>query len=523
MTRLTVQDVQAALGQLGSHGPAGRTAQVRETHISWVFLTDDRAFKLKKPLVLPFLDYSTPERRRDMCREEVALNRRLAPDLYLRVVALADHDGRLALAGEDDPRAVDYMVEMRRYDERHTMTSRLERGELTSGEVGEVARLLARFHAQARGVEPKGVPALAIERRLTQDFHELLAVVEQRAEIERVMALERFMHAFISSRAEQLDRRARSGLVREVHGDLRAEHVLLGPPIAITDCIEFDPALRELDVADDLAFMVMDLTAQGADALARELVRTYREAGGDCGDEQLVAFYAVHRALVRAKVAMLRATQLPPASTERGHKSAVARDLLGLADRFAWRARMPRVIAVCGLPAVGKSYLARALAGVSGLSHLSSDLTRKRLAGVRATKPAPASAYQSEFNRLTYAELGRRAAAETMSRGGAIVDATCRRRADRDAFLASLEEAAPVLFVECRAPVSVIRQRARKRARSRSREGDVSDASPAVVERELSSWEPLDEIAPADHLTLRSDRPVETQLADVTAWLDRRV
>ena len=514
------RDLCAALARPDFYPDRPARVEVRETHISWVFLAGDRAYKLKKPLMLPFLDFRTPERRHEMCREEVRLNRRLAPELYLDVRALAATADGLELANENDPRAVDYVVEMRRYEEGSTLAAKLKRGELKRSEVVALGGVLARFHARARRVAVSGTPMLTVDRRMTENFHELLGVVEQRAEVERILALERFAHAFVTAHAQMLDARARRGLVREGHGDLRAEHVLLGETVQVVDCVEFDRSLRELDVADDLAFMVMDLVGRGGDRFAQALVHAYRDAGGDPGEDRLIAFYAVYRALVRAKVALLRAAQHPASSTERAHESAVARELLALAERFAWQARLPLVIVVCGLPAAGKSHLARALAKTSRLAHLSSDVTRKRLVGIRPQQRAGDAAYSAEFNRLTYRELGRRAAREASGRGGALVDATFRHRADRDSFADAFTDAAPLLFVECRAPARVLAQRAAQRD---LRPGRVSDASLSVVLRESSTWEPLDELAPEAHVTLRTDRPVEAQLEDLRALLDSRI
>jgi uncharacterized protein len=321
---------------------------------------------------------------------------------------------------------------MRRYDERRTLAAKLERGELKRREVVASARVLARFHAHALRVATSVVPALAVERRMTENFHELLAIAEQRAEIEWVLALERFAHAFVVAHTHMLDARARGGLVREVHGDLRAEHVLLEETVQVVDCIEFDRGLREIDTADDLAFLVMDLVASGAERFARMLVRAYRHAGGDPGEDRLIAFYAAYRALVRAKVALLRAAQHPASSSEHGRESAATRNLLALAERFAWQARLPLVVVICGVPAAGKSHLAQALAEVSRLPHLSSDVTRKRLAGIGSQKRAGDRIYSTDFNRMTYAELGRRAAGTAAACGGALVDATipppCRPR-----------------------------------------------------------------------------------------------
>ena len=519
-TLLSSDQVREALARSDTYPHRPASVEVKETHISWVFLAGERAFKLKKPIVLDFLDYGTPERRRAMCLEEVRLNRRLAIDIYLGVRGVALTGDGVALIDHDDPRAVDYVVEMRRYDETHTLAARLERGELQRGEVVEIGAMLARFHSDARQVAPDRSPVLAAERRFERNLHELLGDVEQRGEIERVLGLERFAHAFVTAHAQTFAARARRGQIREGHGDLRAEHVLLGDRIQIVDCVEFGPELRELDVADDLAFLVFDLAARGGERFSQALVDAYRKAGGDPGPDSLIAFYAAYRALVRAKVALVRAAQEPAGSSERGQQSARARELIALAERFAWRARTPLVIAVCGVPASGKSHLARALAKLAGLPHLSSDVIRKRLAGIRPTERAPEDTYSPEWNERTYAELGRRASDALGATGGAIVDATFRHRANRRAFMVALGTHRPLLFVECQAPGPVLAQRATHRAHQPDR---ASDAGLAVVLRERNRWEPLDELPASAHLTVRTDRPVEQITADVLALLDRRL
>ncbi|HEX6388952.1 MAG TPA: AAA family ATPase, partial [Solirubrobacteraceae bacterium] len=495
---MSADEVRVALAR------GGQAVEIRETHISWVFLAGDRAYKLKKPIVLPFLDYGTPRLRHELCREEVRLNRRLAPDIYLGVRSIVSEDGGVALAGEEDPRALDYVVEMRRYDEQDTLAARLARGQLQRDQITDTGAVLAAFHSTARQVPVDAHPVLTVERRLAANSHELLALLDQRGEVARVLALERFAHAFVTANAAMLDTRARGGLVREGHGDLRAEHVLLeGDRVSAVDCVEFDRALRQLDVADDLAFLVCDLAAIGGERFIPALLDAYRESGGEPGSDALVSFYATYRALVRAKVALVRAAQHRVGSAARGHESATARNLLLLAERFAWRARLPLAIVVCGVPASGKSVLATALANASGLAHLSSDVTRKRLIGVGATERAPTDAYTTAANAMTYAELGRRAANEVHRTGGVIVDATFRHRVDRDAFRDAFAAAAPLVFVECLAPAAELERRARRREVDSSR---VSDATTAVVIRERTSFETLDEVAAADHIALRSDR-----------------
>jgi aminoglycoside phosphotransferase family enzyme/predicted kinase len=512
--------VRAAVARISADAAGEPGVDVLETHISYVFLTPSRAYKLKKPLILPFLDYGTPQRRRALCSEEIRLNQRLAGDLYIGVLALIQRPDGLELADEDQPDAIDYVVEMRRYDERQTLAATLERGELTDGEIRELARELAGFHARCPpGDDSLRHDAQGVGREVRRNVDELLGMAGSRAQRQRIRALDRTMSALVGAREAMFDARCADGRTRECHGDLRAEHVVLGSPVRVVDCVEFDLGLRTLDVADDLAFLVMDLTRLGGERYARELITAYRQAGGDCGDDKLLAFFAVHRALVRAKVMLVRAGQQPPESPAREQARTEAQNLLALAERFAWRTRMPLAIVICGVPASGKSHLADALAAVSELGWLRSDRVRKDLAGIGPGQRGSPEHYGERFNRATYAELGRLAANQIASRSATIVDATFRHRADRDAFRASFAGAAPLLFVQCVCPVSVLAHRAAARQRDRA---GISDASPEVVMSERDRFEPLDEVPAADHLVLRSDLDPDAMLAQLSATLDLR-
>jgi aminoglycoside phosphotransferase family enzyme len=196
-----------------SHRPAA--VEQRATHLTCVFLAGELAYKLKKPHVLDFVDYGTPERRRQMCLEEVRLNRRLAPDVHLGVRGVAPAAAGVDLTADDDPRAIDFVVEMRRHDEAQTLAARLERGELDRRDMIEVGRALARFHAGAPRVAPAGVPVLMAERRFERNLQELLGDIERRSEIERVHCLERFAHAFLTIHARTFAVRANRGKARE--------------------------------------------------------------------------------------------------------------------------------------------------------------------------------------------------------------------------------------------------------------------------------------------------------------------
>ncbi|MEA2228723.1 MAG: uncharacterized protein QOF04_2353, partial [Solirubrobacteraceae bacterium] len=272
------------------------------------------------------------------------------------------------------------------------------------------------------------------------------------------------------------------------------------------------------DVAVDLAFLVMDLEALGAPRLARRLIDGYRSAGGDPGDDALLAAFACFRALVRAKVAAVRAGQ-SGAGAARGTGEVLT--LMALAERLAWRTRGPLVLVCCGPAASGKSTLAERLAAQSGVPHLSSDLVRKRLAGVPPTVRAPESAYAPAHTAATYRRLGELSADALAEHGGAIVDATFHDAASRRTFRRALgRRDAPLLFVECRAPESVLEARAVARGH---RPGHVSDATVAVVRRQVAGWAPLDEVPRGHHLVVRTDRPAETVADTVLAWLDARL
>jgi aminoglycoside phosphotransferase family enzyme/predicted kinase len=499
--------------------PGAPAVEVRETHISWVFLAGPRAYKLKKPVVLAFLDYGSVERRRAMCEREVELNQRLAAGVYLGVRGIVDRAGRLQLA-PPGPDAIEHIVEMRRFDEANTLAAMVRGGRATTEIVAAVGRRLAAFHAEARPCRVGEDVLVAVERVADGNFEGLLADVGALAG-GRLFAAQRFADAFVAGHAATLAARAAAGRVREGHGDLRAEHVLIGDDVEVVDCVEFAAELRTVDVGADLAFLVMDLARLGRPDLARILVDAYRHAGGDPGSDQLIAFHAAVRAWVRAKLAV------PPhggaGASPQGQSGAQeeALGLFALGERFAWQARLPLTPIVCGPPASGKSELARSLSEVSGLAVIGSDETRKRLCGLEPSSRAPQEAYSAAATARTYAELGRRAAQQLGVSGGAIVDATFARRSDRQAFSAACVGLAAPLVFECRAPAAVMQ------ARARTRESDpqhVSDAGPETAARLRRRFEPLeDDVPAARHFVVRTDQPVASVVEDVLTMLDRRL
>lgn len=504
--------VRVAAGRLA--GCRAEEVELRETHISWLFLAGDRAFKLKKPVRLAFVDYTDPERRRFMCAEEVRLNRRLTRGLYLGVRSLVPASDGLRIGGADDPEAIDYVVEMRRYDEARTLEAALERAEPLQETAASLGTMLARFHAGC----PRGAGGRArTQRQISVNLDELLEQLPASSARSPVHAVGRQLEAYLRRRGDLLDERAAAGLVREGHGDLRAAHVLLAPQLSVVDCVEFDRALRTLDVAEDLAFLIMDLHRLGAADQARLLVDGYRVAGGDPGPPALLAFFAGHRALIRAKVARITPAGTGP-EAEAGEHGRFA-TFIALAGSMAWRSYGPLVVAICGVAASGKTALARELQATAGLPGLSSDRVRKELGGLDARARGTEALYTDAVSLRTYTELGRRARETVTREGVVVVDATFRRPGDRTAFSRALGDRAPILFVQCVASPETIRRRASARELANT---DVSDATAAVAERQLRSWLPLHEVPIDRRLELNTERPLSESVDAVREWLNGR-
>lgn len=485
---------------LGSPGDA----VVRETHGAWVLLAGERAYKVKKPVALAFLDYSTLPRRLRACRKEVEINAALAPGLYLGVRALIGAPGGVAPgpAGEDAA-AVEYAVEMRRFDESRTMEAHVRAGTLRGEQLDEVARRLAAFHRGAATCDGGAEP---FARRLRSDVGEV-AQLAHGEEAGRTGGRRRFAAAAARRFAPELDARAARGLCRDGHGDIRAEHVILSSPPIVFDRIEFDPGLRRADAGSDLAFLAMDLERLGARWAAERLARSYAAAGGDPGGPRLRALFAWQRALVRLKVALI-------AGDAEG-----ARALAALLERLAWRARAPAVLLVTGPPASGKSTLAAALAERLELPVVSSDVVRKSLAGLASHERAPLAAYRASATIETYRELAARAVRELRRHHGVIIDATARSRELRATLLEAVGAAEPKALVVCEAPREELERRALARERSADR---VSDATAEVALELADAFEPPDELDPAIVCRVRSDVEEAVALERVAGWLDLR-
>jgi aminoglycoside phosphotransferase family enzyme/predicted kinase len=487
---------------------------VHETHASWVFVAGDRAYKIKKPVTLGFLDYSTLSRRHAACLEEVRINQELAPGIYLGVRAILKASDGFRFAVEDTPGAIEYAVAMQSFREGDTFAGLIAGGALTRAHVAAVARLLADFHRSATVVEDWGPDSvLAVWRRNVAELQEMDHPAGWRLDV-----LAAFGEAFVTRHAPELRRRALLGLARDGHGDLRCEHVLAGPTVRVVDRIEFDPQLRRTDVACDLAFLAMDLEAHGQRWAARELLGAYRHAGISPGGEALRSFYAAHWALVRAKVALIAAAE-HDGETD-AEQLRAAQQLWSLSERLCWRARAPLAIVICGPAASGKSTLAGELSRRSEMEVVSSDAVRKRLARLDEHEPARTEHYSARFTRATYEQLGRDALLALRRTDTVIVDATCRARGDRVLLLDRLRRVGMTrLIVRCEVPLRLALERAAERLHDPQR---ISDATPQIAEEQFRAFEEFDELPYNSVLRLDTAQVLDTQIAEVTRAVDRR-
>lgn len=482
---MAAEELLDELRDPGCYGAAVQAVQIVQTHLSVVCLTDELVFKLKKACTLPFVDFAPLENRRAACRDEVRLNRRLCPDVYLGTAALRRLDGSLRFApiGDDEHQDdLDVAVVMRRLPQERMLDVLLADSVVEAAQIGELAEDVARFHENAeRGPE---IDALGDPARLAtfarNNFTELAMV---RGAVSPPALLAATRHASETAFARilpTLRARLAAGRVVDGHGDLHARNICMTAPPTIYDCIEFEPAFRRCDVATEVAFLVMDLRYRGADELARAFVQSYVAASGDEQLPDLLPVLTSYRAMVRAKVSALQVHDHDIEREERRHARLSTRAHLQLAAGCLLEAGPARWIVLCGPPASGKSVVARHLARVCRWPHITTDIERKRMAGIPSHHRAAEEHYTPWFSQRTY-EAVFEAARQAQRAGHPIVlldgnFATRARRAEVSA--AALASGASTTFVHVQVDVATATLRAARRCEQAQ---DPSDAGVDVT------------------------------------------
>ncbi|RST88079.1 aminoglycoside phosphotransferase [Aquibium carbonis] len=486
--------VVAFLSDPATHGATG-PVETMETHISRIFLVGDRAFKMKRAVKLPYVDFSTPDRRLEACRREVAFNGETTPELYLGVRAITrGADGGLTLDG--DGVLVDAVVEMARFDQAALFDRIALAGGLSPDLMTETARMIVRFHRAAPTVHA-GAGADNIAGVL--DINEAAFAASGVFGTEAVATLNRAFREALARHAALLDRREAAGKVRRCHGDLHLRNIVLidGAP-RLFDCIEFNDAIATIDTLYDLAFLLMDLWHRGYDAFANRVMNRYLDEADDEDGFPLLPFFMAIRAAVRAHVT---ATRIADGGDPDGRLGAEARSYFDLAGLLL-EPRPNRLIAIGGLSGTGKTTVAEALAPTlgppPGARIVESDRVRKAMHGVPAETHLPPKAYTPEISERVYAEMAWRAGL-ILSEGGTVVaDAVFDRLPDRER-IAGVAQARSIPFcgVWLEADPALLWERVR------DRRGGPSDATVDVLSRQLArkvectDWDRLDAAQPA--------------------------
>jgi len=465
---------------------------VHETHISWIFLVGDHAYKVKKPIATDFLDYQTLENRKRYCEEEVRLDRRLAGDLYLDVVPITLDKGTVQVEGTGKP--IEYAVKMRRFPHDSLLVERLEAGNVSQREVKDLAYKIANFHTNAAVsdlFEPYGTADRVLSDAI-DNFQELQSV-DLGESMKTIDRLEAWTHDFFANHENRFKARSINGFIRECHGDLHAGNIVhFGDHFVPFDGIEFNESLRWIDVINDIAFLVMDFAAHDRTDLGSVLLNTYFEHTGDYEAIRLLRFYLVYRALVRAKVAMIRARQRDPDQHERQDDLDECVKHIEQAEAFS-KPTSATLWITHGVSGSGKTTRSEQFISTCQAIRLRSDLERKRLYGLsptdRPVEQQTSELYGPTATQATYQRL-EKLTADILNAGiSVIVDATFLKQQQRSRFQRLADQfRVPFQIIDCETEEPELRRRMERRMAENS---DASDADLEVLEHQLRTRERL--------------------------------
>ncbi|GMR04334.1 MAG: bifunctional aminoglycoside phosphotransferase/ATP-binding protein [Thermodesulfobacteriota bacterium] len=457
-----------------------RSVELRQTHISYLFFTPEFVYKVKKPVDFGFLDFTTLEKRKKYCAEEVRLNRRLAADVYMGVVSVTEKDGLVSIDGEGGE--VDCAVKMKRLKTDTMLDEMIKSGRVTEDIIRRVAERIFLFHKDAATdtrISTFGSPDV-IRKNTGENFSQTENFKGELISEGAYSGIKSYTEGFIDCHTALFEKRVRDGFIRDCHGDIHTEHISIEDSINIIDCIEFNERFRFSDIVSDMAFLSMDLDFLNRSDLSRIFVNTYFSLSGRDEGGKLLDFYKGYRAFVRAKVEGFK--YLEPEVGEEERKDALIDALhhFHLAGLYARGGFKPQLIIVCGLSGTGKSAIARAIAESSRAVRISSDNIRKDMAGVPARRQRPEpfgkGIYSRKFTEKTYERLISTGVGLLRAGRSTVLDATFSRnifieKAVKEALKAGVP-AGLIRIIECTAPDDVIRARLLERPRGPLPQGE---------------------------------------------------
>ncbi len=517
---MTLPSLINALLDPGAYKENPHSVELKQTHISYVFLTPRFAYKIKKPVDFGFLDFTTLDKRRFFCHEEVRLGRRLSTGVYLGVVPVAGEGGRVMMEGKGAP--VEWAVKMKRIPEDSILEGAIKRGEADAETMRRVAAVIAAFHAKAesggRINEFGGIEA--IRKNTDENFTQTASYIGKTISVRQYEDIKGYTEGFLEANAALFNKRVEKGFIKDCHGDLHAEHVSIADGIEVIDCIEFNERFRFSDTVADAAFLSMDVEYHGRGDLSRAFEAEYFKAAKDPDGAKLLDFYKCYRAYVRGKVAGFKSAEEDVPDEERRAARLDAMLHFRLAGLYAGGGFRPAFIIIRGLSGTGKSTLAGAMKDALGGARLSSDAIRKELAGVKPSEHKGAAygegIYSPEFNEKTYAELIKRSAAQLLSGRNVVADATFAKAAHlKEAMEAAAQSGAKAYIIECRAGDETVRVRLLKRASVEPDAEGASDAGWEIYERQKTGFEDVD----AERLIIDAQRPFQENVVSAIEFV----
>ncbi|MFB8794911.1 MAG: AAA family ATPase [Microcoleus sp.] len=488
-----------------------------QTHASFVLLTGDYAYKIKKPVNFGFLDYSTLEKRQHFCNQELVMNRRTAPEIYLEVLPIIQQGDRFKLSSNSpdinsEKIPVEYTLKMQEFSQESLFISLLERGKLTEQIIEELGREVAKFHSSTISNNDirKFGEVSQIRKAIDENYLISQKYIGGPQTQTQYQETKNYTDWFFAQNQELFDRRIANHKIRECHGDLHLRNIALWQDkILLFDCIEFNEPFRFVDVMYDVAFTVMDLESRGRRELGNALINTYIEQTGDWEGLQLLPLYLSRQAYVRAKVTSLMLDDVAISTAEKVEISQIAADYYKLAWEYT-KPRRGKLTLMSGLSGSGKSTLARYLARRTGAIHIRSDAVRKHLGGIPLNSRGGQDLYSDEMTAQTYSRLLELGLILADRGWDVILDAKFDRQNLRSTPINTAQARnLPLQIIYCTAPIEVLRSRLQQRL------GDIADATAELLSKQQAASEPFTEAEQIYVKIVDTEQDLEVQLKSI--------